>query len=144
MIEWSYTLEGAAASAADASAPPVPATFALDPATGDLAVPLVVLRGPAAVVQRIRCRFRFWLGEWFLDTRKGIPYRERVLIKNPDTNLISALFREVLESTPGVRAVEYFRAELDKPSRTLTCAFQCYLDDGARVLAVGEPFQVTS
>ena len=148
-ILWSYPLEGAAdlepstdfAGAARALDQPV--TYELDPATWDLVVPLRILRGAPAVVQRVRCRFRFWLGEWFLDTRLGVPYRERVLIKNPDTNLISALFRDVLATTPGIRAVEYFRAELDRPTRSLTCNFLAYLTDGATVVAQGEPFVVT-
>lgn len=148
MIDWSYPLDGASTLdpsmdfAGGANTGEIATTYELDPATWDLVVPLRILRGAPAVVQRIRCRFRFWFGEWFLDTRLGVPYRERVLLKNPDTNLISALFRDVLVTTPGVRAVETFRAELDASRRFLSCDFLAYLVDGAQVVSQGEPFVV--
>lgn len=112
----------------------------LDPTTGDLAVPFQIVRGELAVMQRIRIRFRFFLGEWFLDTRLGVPYYRDILIKNPDSILISFIFRQVLLSTPGVASVASFSASLDRPTRFLTVDFEATLEDGTVIRVTAEPF----
>lgn len=116
------------------------ACFALDPLTGDLALPVRIIRGADAVIQRIRVRFRWFLGEWFLDTRQGVPYYRDVLVKSPDQILISSIFRAVLRSVPGVKAVRSFQASLEPATRTLTVDFEALLDDGSVVRADTEPF----
>lgn len=116
------------------------AVFALDPATGDLAVPIRILRGKEAVAQTIGVRFRWFSGEWFLDQREGVPYYRDVLVKSPDQILISSIFRAVLRSTPGVKLVKSFRATLDPVTRTLTVDFEAVLDNGSVIRAAQEPF----
>jgi len=87
-------------------------TLALDPATGDLAIPVTFLRGVEALAQRLRCRYKFFLGEWFLDTRQGIPYFRDILVKNPDQSLVQSIFRKATLTTPGVLAIRRFGASL--------------------------------
>lgn len=118
------------------------ATLALD-SLGDLPDQPYIAVGPDAVIQRVRCRFKFWLGEWFLDKRLGVPYREYILVKNPNTVLISFIFRRVLLGTPGVSSVSYFRATIDAPTRTLTADFEALLEDGTVIRATAEPFILT-
>jgi hypothetical protein len=115
-------------------------TFATNPATGNLEFPLRVIRGAEAVAQRIRIRFRWFLGEWFLDTRQGVPYFRDVLIKNPDPILISFIFRQVLLTTPGVKSVAKIQAALDKQTRALQIDFEATLDDGTILAPTAEPF----
>src|SRR4051812_29811299 len=105
------------------------ATFALDPASGDLVIPLTIIHGIDATMQRIRIRFKWFLGEWFLDTRQGVPYFQSVLIKNPDSILIATIFRQVLKTTPGVKRVLSFRASLDRTTRELTTVWSALADD---------------
>lgn len=114
--------------------------LALDPATWDVTFPPRWLKGPDAVIQRVKVRFRFFLGEWFLDQRLGVPYYRDVLIKNPDTLLISSIFREVLLTTPGVKSVEYFKADLDRQTRKLSVDFLAHLSDGSTIVAQAQPF----
>jgi hypothetical protein len=114
--------------------------LALNPATGDVAIPPRLIYGVEAIAQRIRVRFEWFLGEWFLDTRQGVPYYRDILIKNPDPILITFIFRRVLLSTPGVKSVSSFRAVLDKVTRTLTVDFEATADDGNILTAVAEPF----
>jgi hypothetical protein len=114
--------------------------LALNPVTGDLAVPPRWIRGAEAVAQRIRVRFKWFLGEWFLDTRQGVPYYRDILIKNADPILITFIFRRVLLSTPGVKSVSSFHATLDKTSRVLTVTFEAVADDGSILTASAEPF----
>lgn len=117
------------------------AELALDVATGDLAIPVKLLKGADAIAQRIRTRFRFVKGEWFLDKRLGVPYFDYILIKNPDPVLVSAIFRRVLMTTPGVKQVKRFTATLDKATRTLTVDFEALLnDDTTTLVANAEPF----
>jgi hypothetical protein len=117
------------------------AELALDPTTGDLAIPARIIRGAEAIAQRLRVRFRFFLGEWFLDRRLGVPYFRDVLKKNPDEILIASILRTVLLSTPGIARVDTLEARLDRPTRTLSVNFVALLEDGSTILrAVDEPF----
>lgn len=112
----------------------------LDPATWDVAVPVRFVTGPDAVLQRVKVRFRFFLGEWFLDQKLGIPYYRDILIKNPDILLISSIFQRVLLTTPGVDRVATFKAQLLPAERKLLCDFVAFLSDGTRIIADAEPF----
>lgn len=117
------------------------AEIALDEATGDIKIPITIIRGADAVVQRLRVRFRFFLGEWFLDTRLGVPYFDSILVKNPDKILITSIFRRVIRTTPGVKRVDSLTASLDRPTRTLTTDFRATLDDDiTQIVAKAEPF----
>jgi len=92
-------------------------TLALDPATGDLATPVTFLRGVDALAQRLRTRYKFFLGEWFLDIRQGIPYFRDILVKNPDPSLIQSIFRKATLTTPGVLAIRKFGTALTEQAR---------------------------
>jgi hypothetical protein len=117
---------------------------ALNPATGDLAYPASLLFGADAVLQRIRVRFGFWLGEWFLDTSQGVPYRERVFIRGVKPPAIVAMFRRILLDTPGVMAVPSCTLSAVTSLRTATLSFVAKLSDGTVIQAVNEPFRVTA
>lgn len=136
-IVWSFTLQptGLLPSAGIGIA-----DLELDLATNDIKIPARIIRGGDAVAQRVRVRFRWFLGEWFLDTRQGVPYFRDILIKNPDRILIGFIFRQVLLSTPGVKSVISFRASLDPAARELSVDFEAMLIDGTILTAQAEPF----
>jgi hypothetical protein len=96
------------------------AELALDEATWDLKIPVEVLRGVAAIAQRLRVRLQFFLGEWFLDQRQGMPYFQVVFVKNPDISLIQSVFRRAILQTPGVLAVKKLTTTFDRANRTFT------------------------
>ena len=114
------------------------AEVATDPTTGRLVIPVTILRGAPACIQKLRQRLRFWKGEYFLDTRLGVPWRERILRKNPDLNLVNAILRRVIYETPGVRSVDSFQSTLGK-DRALSVNFGATLKDGSTVIAQAEP-----
>jgi hypothetical protein len=117
--------------------------FARDTATNDILVPVRLLRGPDAVIQRVKQRFPFFLGEWFLDKRLGVPYYEQILVKNPDVSVVTAIFRRVLEETPGVSRVVSMTARLDRAARELVTSFEALLEDPTVIVrAVDAPFKV--
>lgn len=149
MITWSYALlsdVAGADSSTDTGANEETsavkyAELALD-LDGDLPIQPYIVKGPDAVIQRLRVRFQFFKGEYFLDTQIGVPYRESILVKNPNPIVISFIFRRVLLGTPGVKSVSQFNAVLDKPNRALLVSFEAVLDDGAIIRSQSEPFIV--
>lgn len=44
-------------------------------------------------------RFRMFLGEWFRDTRIGMPYLTQILVKAPILPLVAQIFRNVIINT---------------------------------------------
>ena len=110
---------------------------------GDLALEngdLVVLGLTATtrvqyIRQKIAARFKFFLGEWFLDLRQGIPYFRDVLVKNPNLQVIRSLFLRVLRRTPGVLSVARFFLSYDPSTRQLRFDFQAVVTDGVVVVS---------
>ena len=84
----------------------------IDPATGDIII-------TDSVEQAIQIRLRWFFKEWRLGPRKGIPYWEEVLIKNPNKLRIRQLFREAILS---VEEVEDLTATLT-PDRKLNVTY---------------------
>lgn len=83
--------------------------------------------------QKISCRFRFFLGEWFLDLREGVPYYRDVLKKRPNKALIRSLFLRVLKKTPGVLSVPRFSLIFDLANRSVRFDFQAVVDGGETI-----------
>jgi len=63
------------------------------------------------VKQILLQKFKMFYKEWFLDTSKGIPYFEEVLVKGPNPFRIDAIFKDVIIKTNGV--IELLEYELD-------------------------------
>ncbi len=91
---------------------------------------LSIVRDDDALVQHCQIRFRLVKGEWFLDTRVGMPYFEKILVKNPDTVVIGALFRKAILEQPGIVEITRFELEFDSAARQLSLAFTAKKDDG--------------
>lgn len=86
--------------------------------TGDIEIPLRILKGVDAIRQRIMVRLRFFKAEWFLDKRQGMPYYQVVFVKNPDLSLIQSVFRRAILTTPGVLTIAKMRVSHSKADRT--------------------------
>jgi hypothetical protein len=97
----------------------------LDVTTGDLQL----TSGAEGIAQHIRIRLRFFLAEWFLDTRLGIPYFQRILVKNPGTAVVRSILRDVIVSTPGVASMNNFVTDYVGATRTLSVAFTAITTD---------------
>lgn len=97
--------------------------LAVDSVTGDLAfdgVELAFVEGKDAVAQEIQTRLRWWRGEWFLDTSRGTPYLESILVKGATEATVRAiLLREIL-SVPGVLRVPSLVVSIDRAARYAT------------------------
>ena len=145
-IAFNYRLEIPASSAGTSAPTTIEESgwkdLALDLATWDLMLPIQLVTGADAIAQRVAIRFKFWLGEWFLDTRQGVPYLQTVLVPNPDLTLIRTLFRRVIKTTPGVKHVGALDMRWEKAERRLIVdAFTATLVDGSE-LVMEAPFIV--
>lgn len=91
--------------------------LALDEITGDIALTgthqaSLTTTFEQEATQRLRMRMRRFLGEWFLDTGLGIPYRRDILVKNPDLQVIRSIFVQELLKDAAVDAVVSMNLEL--------------------------------
>lgn len=108
-------------------------------ASGDLfldGADLALVSDGEAIAQAVRCRLRFFAGEWFLNESAGVPYFESILIKNPNTVAINEVFRTELLGTPGVLEVLQLGLDYDSEQRSLTVTFRCTTDQGELAEAV--------
>jgi hypothetical protein len=96
------------------------ATLALDPVTGDMLIPVTIVKGVEAIRLRIVARLRFFKQEWFLDLRQGLPYYQAVFVKNPDLSLVNSIFRRAILSTPGVQSIASMETVFDRSVRSFT------------------------
>jgi hypothetical protein len=97
------------------------------------------------VKQKILQRLRYFLGEWFLDRRQGVPYFERVFVENPDISFLTSLYRRIILGTRGVGGLESIELRFDRPNRTLLVSFVARLADSQETITVTEePFILES
>lgn len=92
---------------------------------------------------KLKNRFRLFLGEWFLDTRIGVPWFQVVFVKNPDLSVIRRLLNRIILSVPPIITVTKLDLDYDPAARVLGFSFEAVGDDG-RILTggSGEPFIV--
>lgn len=96
---------------------------------GDLAIvagQLVLVKDPVVeCAHKIRNTLLLFAGEWFLDTRLGIPWFQVVLQKNPDIDSIRRLLSSAIkEASPLVQEVIRLDLEEIPALRTLTVRFE--------------------
>ncbi|AXL21873.1 hypothetical protein [Megasphaera stantonii] len=101
--------------------------IAMNVNTGDLVIQngdLVLIDHAERVAQQILITLREWLGEWFLDTRDGVPYLEYILVKNPNENHIRQILMEKISSVEGVSSVKSMTLAMNNFSRTLAVEYE--------------------
>ena len=89
----------------------------------------VRIDGPEYAAQKIRQRLMFIRGEWFLDSRKGMPWFEEILVKNPDLRQVQARVRDCILSVPGITKCDIVEAKFDPITRNLTLAYRAMYGD---------------
>lgn len=94
-------------------------TLALD-ATGDIEIPARWMVGAEAYAQRLRSRFQFFKGEWFLDQRKGAAWLDTVLGHDPNKRVIRAVITEIIMKTPETESIKSFDIDYNGTTRQAT------------------------
>ena len=111
----------------------MPYDLAMDMTSGDLVLregDVLLIDNAERVAQQILITLRFWLGEWFLDTKDGIPYLEYVLVKSPNLLHIRQIFTEAMEKVDGVKRVEEMNLAFDVKNRSLRVDYEASTDYG--------------
>lgn len=107
--------------------------IALNIASNDLVIKnndLILIDNAERVAQQVLITLRFWLGEWFLDTRQGVPYLEYVLVKNPNMNHIRQILAEKIQSAEGVNNIVSLDFDFRRITRELYVNFEIDTDYG--------------
>lgn len=81
------------------------------------------------VVAHIAECLSMFAGEWYLDTREGIPYFT-IVSTRPDLSLLRGLFRRAVLAVPGVGDVTGIALSFDGKHRALTVVISATLTDG--------------
>lgn len=121
----------------------------MDPDTNDLVITngdLSLADGTTAIAQDWQQRLQTWLGEWFLDTSVGVPYKQQILVKNPNFDLIQADLINQTIAVPGIQEVIDFTFNFDSAGRSLSVSISAQDSNGQTITAqasVGVPVDAT-
>lgn len=89
-----------------------------------------LIDGPAYIRQKLSSRFRFFLGEWFLNQLEGMPYYRDVFVATPDPDVITSLFKRVILKCPGVLSLKSYSMSFDPVARSCSFSFQAVVEGG--------------
>jgi hypothetical protein len=93
--------------------------------TGDMRL----INGIDYVRQKTSIRLKWFLGEWYLNLLIGVPYYQKILIKNPNKlDIIGYLKRQIL-LTEGIEKLEKFNLEF-VARRTISVKFMAITNYG--------------
>lgn len=101
--------------------------LAMDMSTGDLVLKdgdLLLIDNAERVMQQVLISLREWLGEWFLNTRDGVPYLEYILVKNPNENHIGQVLSDAILVVEGVESITSMDFTFNRVLRTLTVEYE--------------------
>lgn len=96
----------------------------------DLPIHMALIDGADRVAQQIKITLGFWKGEWFLNTQQGVPYPERILVKNPNASHIRQVLQEQIASVDGVTRASVDSVLVDQQSRTAEVIYSAETDRG--------------
>ena len=81
------------------------------PEYGDLVIGSFIdhrVEGIDGLVQRLKMRLLVFLGEWFLDDTRGVPYFQEILEKGTSYDQVSDAIKLVIAETPDVKKINSF------------------------------------
>ena len=85
---------------------------------------LTTVEDAAAVAQRIYLTLKAQAGDWFLDTSFGQPWRESVLVRNPNLTEINSILRVAISGVEGVIRILSFDLSFDRVTGRLSLTFE--------------------
>lgn len=91
---------------------------------------LSLTTGLKAIEQRLSQRLRLFLGEWFLDQTRGVPWIQQVFKKNPNPVVVDAVIKREILAEPQVTELQTFSLDLDTATRILTVTFRALTEEG--------------
>lgn len=91
---------------------------------------LVIIEGIDAIAQDCQVRLGFIQGEWFLDTRLGVPWFTEIIGQKPRLVAIKGILRKAILTTPGVLTVIDLNIDFEGSTRTLSYSFRANTVEG--------------
>lgn len=82
-----------------------------------------------SVAQKIKIRLKWWLGEWRWDEEEGLPYKDELFVKNPDTDSFEMAIREKIFEIEEVTEVKDVSITYDRKSRIGKISFTAITDN---------------
>lgn len=92
-------------------------------------------KGLDAVGQFVGQRLLTWLGEWFLDITEGVPYREKIFLKNPSVVEVESVLKLMILESPGIIELKTFSFTFDSALRKAHLDFSAQSQDGEVVFS---------
>ena len=81
--------------------------------------------------QKVRCCLSLIKGEWYLDTRVGLPYiASWDMTKSSHRSILESAIRVKITSIDGIKKLISFSSELDAKTRQLSVSFSAQCDNG--------------
>jgi len=81
---------------------------------------LLLIDNAERVAQQIKIQLSTFLGEWFLNKSHGVPYLERILVKNPNLIIVRQLLINQILLVDDVTKVENMTLDFNRKTRILT------------------------
>lgn len=113
----------------------------MDLETNDLLITngdLSIVDGTDAIAQDLQQTLQVWLGEWFLNTAVGIPFKQQILVKNPIIDLVQADIINAAKNVPGITEIQEIAMEYDNANRAITMSIVA-LDSNGEVIKAQVP-----
>jgi hypothetical protein len=107
--------------------------LALNAKTHDLIIKytdFLLIDNAERIAQQIKVSLWEWRGEWFLDSRDGVPYIEYILVKNPNLSHIKKILTDKILSVDGVNSVSSLTLDFDRANRTLDVEYVAITEYG--------------
>jgi hypothetical protein len=108
----------------------------MDLATNDLLITngdLSLVTGSDAIAQALQQTLQFWLGEWFLDTTRGVPFKQDILIKNPNLDLVQADIVNAAANVSGVTQILDIQFDYSNVNRTFSISVSALESSGQAI-----------
>lgn len=105
-----------------------------------LYAPLVDDRVSLALIgQRVKRRLQTFLGEWYLQVGRGLPFKDWSAVKPAPLELITEKVREEIKAVPGVRSILSLSVTFDENTRKVVVNARVLCDVGVLVLNGAAP-----
>ena len=76
----------------------------------------------------VKAKFEVWLGEWYRDRGRGVPYLSEILQGNPDFNLIATIFKAEALKVAYVLDVVDYKYDYDNTSEEYTATLTLLIE----------------
>ncbi len=99
---------------------------------------LVMSSEADAIAQRIQSKLRLIRGEYFRNRRAGVPYFEKILQKNPRSEIVRSVIRRTISDDTDVEKIESLNFDFDGTTRRMTIRFTVKVANSSGTVVTSE------